>query len=425
MNVFALKVALTLLASNCSFADKLNYLFTLMCDEQGNLVAHKFDLFLQHILAIAGYFETLPLYQYTGELHQEVFDFNKDVTLRLFVEIFRSYENQLDFKSWLVVFHRLVEAQTITHNIKCAVCKVKSFNGFKYVCKKCSNFTMCQQCFWTGKTAGSHKVDKHSCKEYLIDMPKNNLRRSFRKSFRCFPAKQPEIDTPTAFIRNHSVNSTIKKLDLAYIVSSPSSGTPSPRHNQPLVTFHDLPPESPSMPIFDLTAQNELSLITSYLSALNEPGLVENSNKKENVNDQVEDEEDEDDVDSGAITSNNLSDFEQIIDNLESKNRELMKSINGLKTKGEVTKVESQPSVTFHTSDSQVDQLDAANVDVDISPATEADEEAELDQKLKMLEDKRKYLMQEMDNLMKQYNVDPNKLVDIISLTNTNGINSS
>lgn len=57
----------------------------------------------------------------------------------------------------------------VNHGIQCSICKVGNIQGFRYKCQKCSNFNMCQNCFWQGKIIDNHRTE-HEVKEYSTNV---------------------------------------------------------------------------------------------------------------------------------------------------------------------------------------------------------------------------------------------------------------
>jgi len=66
----------------------------------------------------------------------------------------------------------------VNHPVKCNVCRSASIQGFRYKCQKCSNFNMCQNCFWQGKTSENHRTE-HEVKEYSTFVSANYENFSF------------------------------------------------------------------------------------------------------------------------------------------------------------------------------------------------------------------------------------------------------
>ncbi|KAJ8963450.1 hypothetical protein NQ318_018932 [Aromia moschata] len=54
---------------------------------------------------------------------------------------------------------------SVIHSVKCTTCKTNPLMGLRYKCTKCSRYTQCQRCFFTGRTSHSHKLT-HSMREY-------------------------------------------------------------------------------------------------------------------------------------------------------------------------------------------------------------------------------------------------------------------
>lgn len=66
-------------------------------------------------------------------------------------------------------FFLLLFSPSVNHGIQCSICKIGNIQGFRYKCQKCSNFNMCQNCFWQGKTIDNHRTD-HEVKEYSTNV---------------------------------------------------------------------------------------------------------------------------------------------------------------------------------------------------------------------------------------------------------------
>ncbi|CAL1537370.1 unnamed protein product [Lymnaea stagnalis] len=84
---------------------------------------------------------------------------------------------------WLPVLHRLAAAETAKHQAKCNVCKEFPIVGFRYRCLKCFNFDVCQNCFFSGRTAKSHKLT-HPMQEYCTTTTSGEDVRDFSKVFK-------------------------------------------------------------------------------------------------------------------------------------------------------------------------------------------------------------------------------------------------
>lgn len=371
VSAFALKIALTLLCSS-TYSNKLRYLFTLLSDENEVLVQSRFELFLEHILAIPKYFEPNSIFSYNEDFQTSIFNFSTLNYLQQFIEVLTNFEHQAELTSWLIVYHRLADAELVTHKITCSSCRISPFNGFRYKCKQCSNYNLCQNCFWIGKSSNGHDANKHHCKEYLFDTSKNlsrTLRNSFRNSFRCFPQKQVDI-LPDV----NKNNLTKKRLNLSNIISSPKSQKSlTPTYDY---VIQDLSPVTINLSSYNLNQNEEHNLISHYLYLLKNNQSNSNQDSLNEIRD---------------ITS-----YEQTIDKLETKNRELMRRIAELKKKN---------------LKSEINSHDPQNSDFFQQLVSLRRKKEDLEVHLNSLSNKRKALVQQLECLMKELNT-PEALKD-------------
>ncbi|CAD6184635.1 unnamed protein product [Caenorhabditis auriculariae] len=108
---------------------------------------------------------------------------------------------------WLAVMHRLIASEDTKHQSKCNVCKMFPIVGLRYRCLSCFNLDMCQNCFFSQRTAKKHKL-KHPMQEYstpttssedardFARMVRNKLRRS-RRTLAYLPVEEsfPSMQT--------------------------------------------------------------------------------------------------------------------------------------------------------------------------------------------------------------------------------------
>ncbi|KAH9399556.1 hypothetical protein TYRP_017970 [Tyrophagus putrescentiae] len=379
-NLLALKTALTLLSAE-TYKRKLAYLFTLLSttvDGTGAayLLETSFDQFLRHILTIAQYFEDVSMLLFDEDLHPSLFNFSASsppVTSSAFIEVLSSYENQADFTAWLVVYHRLADAElVIHHSATCAVCGRHAFSGFRYKCKKCPAYNLCQECFWTGKSSGAHDADEHACKEYLLEKPRlrQSLRQSFRNSFRRSP-KKLSAEAAAAQQQQQQQSQpppvdeqlTRKELNLTNIIASPTgqrkfgvtfgqppSSAAAAAAGVEHYRFHDivhldhhhrhhqLPGSHSANSITNLSADEEHTLIGHYLRLLSSAAAT--ASKSEGAQPTPRTRHFDSTlpaVNYSRIAGGNAGDlhsYEKAIDALESKNRLLMAQIAQMKVGG-------------------------------------------------------------------------------------------
>lgn len=379
-----------------------------------------------------------------------------------------SYENQADFTAWLVVYHRLADAElVIHHSTSCAVCGRHAFSGFRYKCKECTGYNLCQECFWTGKSSGRHDADQHACKEYLLEKPRlrQSLRASFRNSFRRSPKKAAaEGGSAKQHQQQQSLpvdeQLTRKELNLTNIIASPTGqrkfgvtfGLPPSSASSTATAvehyrFHDivnldhhhnhhhhqLPGSHSASSITNLGADEEHTLIGHYLRLLSSAANTSNAGKSEAAAaaQATKTRHFDSSLPSAAAavvnysrignggSGTDLHSYEKAIDALESRNRLLMSQIAQLKVGGggRSSRINSTAS---STSNHQPDHSAAAAARNDNEqragtpnqPAgnTFFDEllalrrkKDDLEKYLGELNDHRKVLMVQLDGLMREF----------------------
>lgn len=338
--LLALKTFLILLSHSPNYSSKLNYFFSLLCDEEQRfLVPSHFDAFLRHLSTLSSYLEPdVPFFSFNEDLASSVFDFKYPVSLQIFLQVFTSSRGlEMDFKSWLIIYHRLGEAQLVVHQgLKCGICKRRNFNGFRYKCKQCRSLNICQNCFWTGEkaTSGSarnHDPNNHACKEYLLDSnqssTKLSMAGSLRRSLRCIPKKSSSTKLDDVLERNLAT----KKLDLSNIVHSPRVERKLDANGRTVGSsdqwnFIDIPaidPEGSFHNILSTNCEPEVALVNDLLVKLNTKEQDRQNLSKVNAN---------------------LVSYEKIIEELERKKEQLLSRIDDLKRNSSGGSISSKTS---------------------------------------------------------------------------------
>ncbi|XP_035231002.1 dystrobrevin beta-like isoform X2 [Stegodyphus dumicola] len=222
VRVFSIKIALATMCSG-KLMDKLRYIFSLICDNNGLLVQSKFADFLREILQVPCSVHESPTFGYRDNLPTSIIDGQSKVTVNDFLDIIMS-DPAPPCLVWLPLLHRLASVENVLHPVQCDGCNREAFLGFRYRCQKCYNYQLCQDCFWRGRVSGSH-TSQHEMKEYTYyKSPSKQLGHSLKKSFRCVPEKQ--ISDIPRFPEEPE-----KTLNLQHIVPP----SPIPSHNG----FHD------------------------------------------------------------------------------------------------------------------------------------------------------------------------------------------
>ncbi|XP_055856559.1 dystrobrevin beta isoform X2 [Episyrphus balteatus] len=218
IRVFSIKVALATMCSG-KLVDKLRYIFSQISDGAGQLVPWKLGEFLREVLALPAAVYESPTFHYKEGLEEEIFPAETKVTVNDFMAILMS-EPGPSCLVWLPLLHRLATVETIVHPTICSVCHKENFTGFRYRCQRCHAYQLCQECFWHGKTSLNHQND-HEVKEYSsYKSPSKQIGHSLRKSFRCVPEK-------TAQVLPRFPEQPEKTLNLSHIVPP----SPLPSHN--------------------------------------------------------------------------------------------------------------------------------------------------------------------------------------------------
>ncbi|XP_036231396.1 dystrobrevin beta isoform X2 [Bactrocera oleae] len=218
IRVFSIKVALATMCSG-KLVDKLRYIFSQISDGAGQLVPWKLGEFLREVLALPAAVYESPTFHYKDGLEEEIFPAENKVTVNDFMATLMS-EPGPSCLVWLPLLHRLATVETIVHPTICSVCHKENFTGFRYRCQRCHAYQLCQECFWHGKTSLNHQND-HEVKEYSsYKSPSKQIGHSLRKSFRCVPEKTTQV---LPRFPEHPE----KTLNLSHIVPP----SPLPSHN--------------------------------------------------------------------------------------------------------------------------------------------------------------------------------------------------
>ncbi|XP_049533854.1 dystrobrevin beta isoform X3 [Anopheles darlingi] len=218
IRVFSIKVALAIMCAG-KMVDKLRYVFSQVSDGAGQLIHWKLGDFLREVLALpAAVFES-PTFFYKEGLESEIFPVENKITVNDFMAGFMTEPGPACLV-WMPLLHRLATVETVVHPTVCSVCMRENFTGFRYRCQRCHGYQLCQDCFWQGRVSLNHQND-HEVKEYSsYKSPSKQIGHSLRKSFRCVP------DKPTQALPRFP-ELPEKTLNLSHIVPP----SPLPSHN--------------------------------------------------------------------------------------------------------------------------------------------------------------------------------------------------
>lgn len=216
VRVLSLKVALAILCAG-KLLDKLRYLFSLLADGSGRLPVSRFGQLLEEALVLPASVLESPSFHFSDSLPTSIFHQSR-VTLNEFLSVLTS-DGGPECLVWMPLLHRMANVENVLHPVQCDGCNRDSFLGFRYKCQRCYNYQLCQDCFWRGRTSGSH-TNQHEMKEYAVyKSASKQLGHSLRKSFRCVP-ERPGRPLPHFPEEEHT-------LDLAHIVPP----SPAASHN--------------------------------------------------------------------------------------------------------------------------------------------------------------------------------------------------
>ncbi|XP_052895727.1 dystrobrevin beta isoform X3 [Anopheles moucheti] len=218
IRVFSIKVALAIMCAG-KMVDKLRYIFSQISDGAGQLIHWKLGDFLREVLALpAAVFES-PTFFYKEGLESEIFPVENKITVNDFMAGFMTEPGPACLV-WMPLLHRLATVESVVHPTVCSVCMRENFTGFRYRCQRCHGYQLCQDCFWQGRVSLNHQND-HEVKEYSsYKSPSKQIGHSLRKSFRCVPDKP--IQALPRFPEQPE-----KTLNLSHIVPP----SPLPSHN--------------------------------------------------------------------------------------------------------------------------------------------------------------------------------------------------
>lgn len=201
------------------FSVPLLDIFSQVSDGTGQLVHSKLGEFLREILALPAAVYESPTFNYIDNLESDIFSAEAKVSVNDFISALVTDPGP-PCLVWLPLLQRFATVESIVHPTICSVCHRENFVGFRYRCQRCTNFQLCQECFWYGNVSLGHQND-HEVKEYTnYKSPSKQIGYTLRKSFRCVPEK------PSQAIPRFPEKPE-KTLNLSHIVPP----SPLPSHN--------------------------------------------------------------------------------------------------------------------------------------------------------------------------------------------------
>jgi len=218
LKVVSVKIALSVLCCG-KLMDKLRFIFSQLTECNGQLIHARFHHFIAEICklpAAVGEGRTFSVAESSQEI---IFPPDAKVTVNDFLEMMMSDPGP-HCVSWLLVLHRISAAESNFHPVGCAGCGREGFSGLRYKSDS-ANYHLCQLCFWRGDMSDEHKDDVF--KEYSAWKTPGKP-SGLRRSIRCVPPQQQQ--GPTHRLPRFP-DKPEPPLDLANIVPA----SPLPTHN--------------------------------------------------------------------------------------------------------------------------------------------------------------------------------------------------
>ncbi|XP_071151032.1 dystrobrevin beta-like isoform X7 [Mytilus edulis] len=390
IKVFSLKVALSHMCAG-KLVDKLRYVFTQISDSSGCLIRSRFIDYLKDLLALPTAVFEGPSFGYNDTACRSCFDNRTQINVNDFLNALMADPGP-QCLMWLPILNKMAHVENVFHPVQCEGCHRESFMGFRYKCQRCYNYQLCQDCFWRGRTSGNHGND-HEMKEYTTyKSPAKQIGHALKKSLKCVPKSNAHVP--------QFPNTPEKKLDLSYIINLPFEDilellkppTPVPvrngYHESSIVTSQSPDvlsidsgnsPQSPSKLTESLNSMcidDEHRLIARYAARL-AADTKDAARSPTEIN--------------FSLDTNKAQ--RELIIQLESKNREIMREIQRLRAE--------QEAHAKSTADAQYNPTLLAELRL------LRQRKDELESRMQTLQESRKELMVQLEGLMKLLKTNP------------------
>ncbi|XP_069681620.1 dystrophin-like isoform X2 [Periplaneta americana] len=181
LQVLSVKVALTVLSS-ADLQEKYRYLFSQLADHNNCISSNKFEILLKNLTHITEYLNESTVFgsKFVTSSVDSCFQ-QSHGTIGITEDIFVGWllhEPQLLI--WLSTMFRMQVAESVSHSVKCGVCKVYPIMGLRYRCLECLRYNQCQTCFFVGKVSKRHKL-RHPIQEYCYETSSRESTLAFFK----------------------------------------------------------------------------------------------------------------------------------------------------------------------------------------------------------------------------------------------------
>ncbi|KAJ8008741.1 hypothetical protein DPEC_G00081570 [Dallia pectoralis] len=370
----------SMLAVMCGgkLVDKLRYVFSQVSDSAGLMVLSKFDWFLQEALKLPSAVHEGPSFGYNHSSARACFPQQKRVSVNQFLD--GVLEETPQCLLWLLLMHRLTETENVYHPVSCSYCRGNGMMGFRYRCRRCHNYQLCQDCFWRGNTSGCHN-NQHTMKEYSSwRSPVGKMKRGLSKTLGCVPSPRPQ--------HPFYPEQPERTLDLSHIVP--------PRPVQGSADEAMILSTGSSSPQRLAAAQRqneEHALIAAYITKL-QSGPTPRPSKQDEEHRLIarytarlaDTDSSERSTAAGGLTFDSNKQHRLLITQLENKNREILAEIQRLRVEQEACQI--SPNKTANpTLLAELRQL--------------RQRKDELEQRMSTLQESRRELMVQLEGLMK------------------------
>ncbi|XP_071151029.1 dystrobrevin beta-like isoform X6 [Mytilus edulis] len=378
IKVFSLKVALSHMCAG-KLVDKLRYVFTQISDSSGCLIRSRFIDYLKDLLALPTAVFEGPSFGYNDTACRSCFDNRTQINVNDFLNALMADPGP-QCLMWLPILNKMAHVENVFHPVQCEGCHRESFMGFRYKCQRCYNYQLCQDCFWRGRTSGNHGND-HEMKEYTTyKSPAKQIGHALKKSLKCVPKSNAHVP--------QFPNTPEKKLDLSYIIPPTPVPVRNGYHESSIVTSQSPDvlsidsgnsPQSPSKLTESLNSMcidDEHRLIARYAARL-AADTKDAARSPTEIN--------------FSLDTNKAQ--RELIIQLESKNREIMREIQRLRAE--------QEAHAKSTADAQYNPTLLAELRL------LRQRKDELESRMQTLQESRKELMVQLEGLMKLLKTNP------------------
>ncbi|XP_062857882.1 dystrobrevin, beta a isoform X2 [Trichomycterus rosablanca] len=329
LTVFSMKVMLAIMCGG-KIVDKLRYIFSQISHTNGAMTISKFDLFLREVLKLPSAVCEGPSFGYSEHLGRSCFPQQKKVMLNAFLDTMMA-DPPPQCLVWLPLMHRIANVENVLHPVSCSYCRSESMLGFRYRCKQCFNYQLCQTCFWRGHASGNHS-NQHQMKEHSSWSSAKKISRAISKSFGCVPSREPPHpvfpEDPERPLDLSNIVPPRPVLNNVNVSVSPTAGSPTAIQRVPGIAAAQ-------------RMNEEHSLIAAYVNKLQtSPRALDSPSRLDEEHRLIARYTARLAADPGNTMSPQLS-FDsnkqqrQLIAELENKNREILQEIQRLRVEHE------------------------------------------------------------------------------------------